>query len=162
MALRVSVHQLYLIPLTLRVMDTKHKEVDYMGVDGKTKKPLSIWKRKMYKIDNDDDGLMAGRLCKGIHVSSSLPTVDCSTVDVNKQRKVTQTLWPDHCVQNITSGPTSSKISSRLTRKDTDIVIRKGDTCEVMLSCYDRNQDERLLILILSLVSDLIYNTSSD
>ncbi|XP_025076569.1 uncharacterized protein LOC112553505 [Pomacea canaliculata] len=96
----------------------------------------------------DDKGMCAGdsswTALQRNRVSSPLPTVDCSTVDVNKQRKVTQTLWPDHCVQNITSGPTSSKISSLLTRKDTDIVIRKGDTCEIdSYSAFNDNGEFR-------------------
>ncbi|XP_041374876.1 nicotinamidase-like [Gigantopelta aegis] len=43
---------------------------------------------------------------------------------------VPQTLWPDHCIQNVT-GPTSAAFSKQMTRKQDDVVIRKGFNCEV-------------------------------
>lgn len=71
-----------------------------------------------------------GKLCFGDSVPRSFPhAVDCegnSNVTV-----LPQTLWPEHCVQNVTSGPTSAKISSRLTIRENDIVVKKGYSCGV-------------------------------
>ncbi|RUS70854.1 hypothetical protein EGW08_021382 [Elysia chlorotica] len=36
-------------------------------------------------------------------------------------REINQTLWPDHCVQNVGSGPTSSKLDATLKREASDV-----------------------------------------
>ncbi|XP_069107429.1 nicotinamidase-like isoform X1 [Argopecten irradians] len=47
----------------------------------------------------------------------------CQTVAYN----VSQMLWPDHCVIN----STSAEFDDTLTRKDSDVIIRKGFNCDV-------------------------------
>ncbi|XP_046545588.1 nicotinamidase-like isoform X2 [Haliotis rubra] len=69
-----------------------------------------------------------GHLCTSSSVPPSFPYAHaCSQVRYN----ISQSLWPDHCIMNVTSGPTSSAIDSRLTRKPNDEIILKGNDCEV-------------------------------
>ncbi|XP_076459421.1 nicotinamidase-like isoform X2 [Babylonia areolata] len=71
-----------------------------------------------------------GQLCHGEHVPSQFPhAVDCSGVDLSDRLVVPQTLWPDHCVMDVTSGPTSAAFSPLLTVKDSDIIVKKGHSC---------------------------------
>ncbi|CAL1526788.1 unnamed protein product [Lymnaea stagnalis] len=42
-----------------------------------------------------------------------------------------QKLWPDHCVEDVTSGPTSSSISKQLTVSTSDVIIKTGTTCQL-------------------------------
>ncbi|XP_071100680.1 nicotinamidase-like isoform X2 [Haliotis cracherodii] len=62
---------------------------------------------------------VAGHLCTSAH--------SCSQVHLN----LTQRLWPDHCIMNVTSGPTSSGIDKRLTRNPYDEIVWKGNDCQV-------------------------------
>ncbi|KAK7113413.1 nicotinamidase-like isoform X2 [Littorina saxatilis] len=73
-----------------------------------------------------------GALCHGASVPSNFPyAVDCSNQPGSKLRVVQQTLWPDHCIRNVTSGGTSAEFSPLLTMKDSDVVVRKGYLCGV-------------------------------
>lgn len=78
-----------------------------------------------------------GQLCFGDSVPDDYAHgVSCISNGVSDTHSdvnhvVTQTLWPDHCVQNVTSGPKSASLSSTLEKRDTDIVVRKGYHCEV-------------------------------
>ncbi|XP_076451541.1 nicotinamidase-like [Babylonia areolata] len=69
-----------------------------------------------------------GQLCFGSSVPDNYTyAVNCSSVNTT----VNQTVWPDHCIQNETLGPTSAQFSTSLTREPTDVVIQKGDSCGV-------------------------------
>ncbi|KAK7500897.1 hypothetical protein BaRGS_00007777 [Batillaria attramentaria] len=74
-----------------------------------------------------------GRLCREDSiVSSDQHGVRCSPQKSDSDMiTVTQTLWPDHCIKNVTSGPTSAAFSDSLKRKDSDVVIRKGFNCDI-------------------------------
>ncbi|ESO88004.1 hypothetical protein LOTGIDRAFT_126851 [Lottia gigantea] len=43
--------------------------------------------------------------------------------------QITQTLWPDHCIKDVSSGPTSSKISEKL--KPFPNIVKKGQHCQI-------------------------------
>ncbi|XP_067686585.1 nicotinamidase-like [Haliotis asinina] len=69
-----------------------------------------------------------GHLCASLSVPPSYPYAhSCSQVHYN----ISQSLWPNHCIMNVTAGPTSSAIDSRLTRKPSDEIVWKGNNCEV-------------------------------
>ena len=74
----------------------------------------------------------AGTLCRG----NSVPTnyshaIDCSAEDRSGLLVVSQTLWPEHCIKDVTAGSISAAFAATLTVKETDIIIRKGDMCGV-------------------------------
>ncbi|KAL8591038.1 hypothetical protein ACOMHN_015661 [Nucella lapillus] len=70
-----------------------------------------------------------GELCYGNSVPYNFPyAVNCSGGSL---RQVSQTMWPDHCIQNVTSGPNSAEFSPSLTMAPTDVVVRKGDSCGI-------------------------------
>ena len=76
--------------------------------------------------------MCAGALCYGNSVPTGYPhAVDCSNNAMSDLQRVSQTVWPDHCIQNVTSGPTSAEFSPTLTMKESDVVIRKGNSCGV-------------------------------
>ncbi|KAK6165557.1 hypothetical protein SNE40_022464 [Patella caerulea] len=69
-----------------------------------------------------------GELCYGEAVGSEFAyAVNCSTVSTH----VLQTLWPDHCIKNVSQGPTSSKLDPGLVREDGDVIIYKGQKCGI-------------------------------
>ena len=64
----------------------------------------------------------SGGLCLSGDVGSHHAT-ECEEITYN----ISQTLWPDHCVQNTED----ANLAASLTIKDSDIVVQKGDDCEV-------------------------------
>lgn len=50
--------------------------------------------------------------------------VDCTGIETVP---LTQTLWPDHCIQNTTD----ADFVSNLIKKDTDVVVQKGFKCDL-------------------------------
>ncbi|KAH9505320.1 hypothetical protein Btru_058334 [Bulinus truncatus] len=49
----------------------------------------------------------------------------------SQTKQLEQIVWPDHCVINVTSGPTSSEIPHSLNTKSDDIIILKGMNCQI-------------------------------
>ncbi|KAK7475678.1 hypothetical protein BaRGS_00033104 [Batillaria attramentaria] len=73
-----------------------------------------------------------GRLCRTASLPRHYPhAVDCDEGNADVTHVVTQTLWPDHCIQDVTSGPTSAAFSPALTIEDSDIVVKKGYRCDI-------------------------------
>ncbi|KAK3781608.1 hypothetical protein RRG08_029273, partial [Elysia crispata] len=71
-----------------------------------------------------------GTLCLGGTVTN-LTFPEAVSCPVGTGRELTQTLWPVHCVQNVNSGPTSSKLDTTLLREADDVIINKGMSCHV-------------------------------
>lgn len=69
--------------------------------------------------------LSTGQLCESETTRASY-TVDCTT-HVNKTIVVQQKLWPDHCIANTSD----AGLYKDLKLEDTDVVIHKGQHCEV-------------------------------
>ena len=69
----------------------------------------------------------AGSLCLSEHVGSH-HAIECEEVTYN----VSQTLWPDHCIQNTED----AKLAPDIIVKESDVIIKKGDDCEVKLVLY--------------------------
>ncbi|KAL8584910.1 hypothetical protein ACOMHN_043547 [Nucella lapillus] len=88
--------------------------------------------KSLFSTVNLTYNALKGTLCYGDNVPKDFPhAVDCSGVVASDRVVVPQTLWPDHCVIDVTTGPTSAEFSSSLIVKDSDVVIRKGDSCGV-------------------------------
>ncbi|KAH9507415.1 hypothetical protein Btru_058035, partial [Bulinus truncatus] len=66
-----------------------------------------------------------GELCTaaGVKVPG---TVQCT----GETRNVSQRLWPDHCIADVSRGGTSSSIARNLMVNATDIIVTKGDDCQ--------------------------------
>ena len=61
--------------------------------------------------------IFSGKLCSG------------DTCDV--ARTIKQTLWPVHCVMNTED----AELSPELTKEPDDIIVKKGQDCEVTKLC---------------------------
>ncbi|XP_059158820.1 nicotinamidase-like isoform X3 [Physella acuta] len=71
-----------------------------------------------------------GHLCSDQDYPTTVPDlVKCPPTGTNK--KIQQMVWPVHCVQNVTSGPTSSNIAESLFTTANDVIIYKGNHCQV-------------------------------
>ncbi|CAL1526789.1 unnamed protein product [Lymnaea stagnalis] len=71
-----------------------------------------------------------GTLCYDNTNQTKVPGVlTCPAAD--ETRHLEQMLWPDHCVEDVTSGPTSSNISKELTVTASDVIIKKGTHCQI-------------------------------
>ncbi|XP_012938427.1 nicotinamidase [Aplysia californica] len=69
-----------------------------------------------------------GTLCLGGSISkTNFPNATTCQGD----RELDQVLWPVHCVQDVTTGPTSSNLADSLDRASSDVIIRKGSYCEI-------------------------------
>ncbi|GFO07246.1 nicotinamidase, partial [Plakobranchus ocellatus] len=71
-----------------------------------------------------------GTLCLGGTITkSNFPeAVTCSPEDPS--RTMPQVLWPEHCIQNLTTGSASSRIDGSLDVRAEDVIITKGTKCE--------------------------------
>lgn len=71
-----------------------------------------------------------GQLCRMESLPDSFPHArHCEDHAVS--RIVAQILWPDHCVQHVTSGPASAAFHESLVVEDSDVIVKKGHICHI-------------------------------